>query len=120
MRPYANDSFFTAVDTRKALMATVPEIGTSLLALSIVPATHCSHPDALTRSVIHHQPPLMPHARMLHHLRTIVGLFPRDEYGLTVIHYYDSAIQLARQSGPQPTPDEFRLGMDAVAAIKRM
>jgi hypothetical protein len=74
----------------------------------------------MTRSVIRHQPPLMPHARMLHHLRTIVALFPRDEYGLTVVHYYDSAIQLARFSVPEPTEDEFRMGMDAAAAIKRL
>jgi hypothetical protein len=62
----------------------------------------------------------MPHTRMLHHLRTIVALFPRDQYGLTVVHYYDSAIQIARLSDAEPTPEEFRMGMEAVAAMRRL
>lgn len=57
---------------------------------------------------------------MLHHLRTIVRLFTRDELGLTVVHYYDSAIQLARFSTKEPTEDEFRMGMDAAQAIKKL
>jgi hypothetical protein len=80
----------------------------------------CHTLDSLTRLVIQHQPPLMPHVRMLHHFRTIVALFPRDEYGLTVVHYYDSAIQLARFSTSELTDDEFRMGMDAAAAITRL
>lgn len=62
----------------------------------------------------------MPQARMIHHLRTIVGLFNRDEYGLTAVHYYDSAIQLARYSSIEPTADEFKMGMDAADAIKQL
>jgi hypothetical protein len=57
---------------------------------------------------------------MLHHLRTVLALFSRDALGLTVVHYYDSAIQLARVAAKEPTEDEFRLGMDAAVAIKRV
>jgi hypothetical protein len=57
---------------------------------------------------------------MLWHLRTVLALFPRDSLGLTVVHYYDSAIQLARYSTIEPTEEEFRLGMDAALAVKKV
>jgi hypothetical protein len=62
----------------------------------------------------------MPHDRVVHHLRTIISLFPRDELGLTVVHYYDSAIQLARFATTDISEDEFRMGMDAADAIVKL
>lgn len=56
---------------------------------------------------------------MIHHFRFIVPLLLPDEMGLTAIAYYDSAIQLARNSGVEPTEQEFEAGMDAAAEIKR-
>jgi hypothetical protein len=36
------------------------------------------------------------------------------------VHYYDSAIQLARFSAREPSEEEFRMGMDAAMAIQRL
>jgi hypothetical protein len=62
----------------------------------------------------------MPHDRIVHHLRTVISLFPRDELGLTVVHYYDSAIQLARFAVADISQDEYTMGMDAAIAIKKL
>lgn len=116
-----SESTLAGVNFRRALLDTIPEIGEPAVPRIIIPGTlTCVVADVMTRGVIRHQPLLMPHDRMLHHLRTIVKLFTRDEFGLTVVHYYDSAIQLARLSTKEPTEDEFRMGMDAAQAIKRL
>ncbi|KAJ7597225.1 hypothetical protein C8J56DRAFT_312542 [Mycena floridula] len=74
--------------------------------------------DTLARLVIPTHPTLKPHARMLHHFRFIVPLLTSDEDELTPLHFYDSAIQLARNSHRQPTEQEFEAGMDAADEIK--
>ncbi|KAH9937620.1 uncharacterized protein B0H18DRAFT_971462 [Fomitopsis serialis] len=76
--------------------------------------------DALAHLIIPRHPALRPHARMLHHFRFILPLLPRDEDGLTPLHYYDSAIQLVRHASREPTEAEYVLGMDAAAEIKRI
>ena len=48
---------------------------------------------------------------MLHHFRFILPLLPVDEDGLTPLHYYDSAIQLARYSNAELSEHEFEMGM---------
>lgn len=62
---------------------------------------------------------LRPHARMLHHFRFILPLLPRDDDGLTPLHYYDSAIQLVRHASREPTESEFILGMSAANGVMR-
>lgn len=76
--------------------------------------------DARTRLVIPSHPNLKPHARMLHHFRFLLPLLPKDEDGLSELHYYDSAIQLARTVDREPTEEEYQRGMDAVASILQM
>ncbi|CCM00951.1 uncharacterized protein FIBRA_02998 [Fibroporia radiculosa] len=76
--------------------------------------------DELAHLVIPRHPALRPHARMLHHFRFILPLLTRDESGLTPLHYYDSAIQLARHASREPTEAEFAVGMDAANEIKRI
>ena len=76
--------------------------------------------DALAHLIIPRHPALRPHARMLHHFRFILPLLPRDEDGLTPLHYYDSAVQLARHASREPTESEFIVGMNAAAEIRRM
>ncbi|KAI0963477.1 hypothetical protein AcW1_000542 [Taiwanofungus camphoratus] len=76
--------------------------------------------DALVHLIIPRHPLLRPHARMLHHFRFILPLLPRGEDGLSPLHYYDSAIQLARHASREPTEREFNIGMDAAAEIKRV
>ncbi|KAF8140089.1 hypothetical protein EV363DRAFT_1393010 [Boletus edulis] len=67
--------------------------------------------DARAHLVIPNLPPLKPHCRMIHHFRF---------EGLTPLHYYDSAIQLARTSTGEPTEDEFTLGLRAADEIRRI
>ncbi|EEB91324.1 hypothetical protein MPER_10332 [Moniliophthora perniciosa FA553] len=43
-----------------------------------------------------------------------------DEDELTPLHYYDSAIQLARIAHREPTEREFELGMEMAEAIKQI
>lgn len=65
-------------------------------------------------------PPLRPNDRMSHHYRFIAPLIPTDDEGLSPLHYYDSAIQLARQADREPTEREFEVGIAAADEIKRM
>jgi hypothetical protein len=76
--------------------------------------------DELAHKVIPHHPKLRPYVRMLHHFRFIVPLLGKDEDGLTAVHYYDSGIQLARNSSEEPTEGEYARCMAAAHEIKRM
>ncbi|KAI6031895.1 hypothetical protein BKA83DRAFT_590200 [Pisolithus microcarpus] len=76
--------------------------------------------DAKAHLVIPSHPRLKPHARMLHHFRFILPLLPKDGDGLTPLHYYDSAIQLARTSHGEPTEEEFLIGMLAANQIGKI
>ncbi|OAX44796.1 hypothetical protein K503DRAFT_764689 [Rhizopogon vinicolor AM-OR11-026] len=73
--------------------------------------------DARARVVIPSHPNLKPHARMLHHFRFLLPLMPMDEEGLSELHYYDSAIQLARTADREPTEEEYQRGMGAANSI---
>jgi len=57
---------------------------------------------------------------MSHHYRFIAPLIPTDDEGLSPLHYYDSAIQLARQADREPTEREFEVGIAAADEIKRI
>ncbi|KAI0639330.1 hypothetical protein C8Q77DRAFT_53763 [Trametes polyzona] len=74
--------------------------------------------DRLAHLVIPRHPPLRPHARMMHHFRFILPLLSKDEDGLTPLHYYDSAIQLARHATREPTEQEFIIGIRAARDIE--
>jgi len=63
---------------------------------------------------------MKPHARMIHHFRFILPLLPLDEDGLSLLHYYDSAIQLVRNSSREPNDREFEVGMGTADEIKRI
>ena len=54
---------------------------------------------------------------MLHHFRFILPLLPRDKDGLTPLHYFDSAIQIARNASQLLTEEEFELGIEAAKNI---
>jgi hypothetical protein len=56
---------------------------------------------------------------MLHHFRFIQPLLTSGDDGLSSLHYYDSAIQLARTSRRELTEDEFELGMEAAEDISK-
>jgi hypothetical protein len=56
---------------------------------------------------------------MLHHFRFLNPLLPKDEDGITHLHYYDSAIQLARNSARELTEEEFEIGMNAANQIEK-
>jgi len=75
------------------------------------------HIDELAHKVIPSHPSLKPHARMLHHFRFILPLLPRDKDGLTPLHYYDSAIQIARNASQPLAEREFELGIEAAKNI---
>ena len=76
--------------------------------------------DAQARLLIPNLPALRPNDRMLHHYRFIAPLVPTDDEGLSPLHYYDSAIQLARQADREPTEREFEVGVAAADEIKKM
>ncbi|KAF9015339.1 hypothetical protein BDQ17DRAFT_1340877 [Cyathus striatus] len=92
---------YSGVRFRRALLDTVPNL------------------DALAHIVIPLHPKLKPHARMLHHFRFILPLLPKDEDGLTPLHYYDSAVQLARNCAREMTEEEFETGMSSAKDIER-
>jgi len=75
--------------------------------------------DTLAHIVIPLHPKLKPHSRMLHHFRYLTPLLPKDEDGMTDLHYYDSAIQLARNSARELTEGEFEIGMNAASRIEK-
>ena len=102
---------------RRALLDTIADIGGFYVVILRLILTD---EDAKAHLVIPSHPPLKPHARMLHHFRFILPLLPKDEDGLTPLHYYDSAIQLARTSNREPTEGEFLIGLQAANEIKRM
>lgn len=79
-----------------------------------------SFPDAQARLLIPNLPSLRPNDRMLHHYRFIAPLLPTDDEGRSPLHYYDSAIQLARQADREPTEREFEVGIAAADEIKKM
>jgi len=56
---------------------------------------------------------------MLHHFRFLNPLLPKDEDGMSPLHYYDSAIQLARHSARELTEEEFEIGMNAAYQIEK-
>lgn len=76
--------------------------------------------DKLAHNVIPHHPELRPHVRLLHHFRFIIPLLPKDEDGLTPLHYYDSGIQLARNSSREPAEVVYVRCMAAAHEIKKM
>jgi len=76
--------------------------------------------DAQARLLIPNLPPLRPNDRMLHHYRFITPLMPTDDEGRSPLHYYDSAIQLARQADREPTEREFEVGIAAADEIKKI
>jgi len=47
-------------------------------------------------------------------------LLEKDDDDLTALHYYDSAIQLARVSSRPPTETEYEMGMEAAGQIQEM
>lgn len=76
-------------------------------------------PDKVAHMVLPRHPTLRPHARMLHHFRFLIPLLPRDQDGLSPLHYYDSVIQLVRHASREPTEQEFALGMEAASQIQK-
>ncbi|KAG6850820.1 hypothetical protein H0H93_008123 [Arthromyces matolae] len=75
-------------------------------------------PDELVHIVIPTHPMATPHARMLHRFRFIIPLLPVDEDGLTPLHYYDAAIQLARNGDSRAIGEqEFDGGLAAAETI---
>lgn len=78
-----------------------------------------SHIDVLAHLVIPLHPKLKPHARMLHHFRFLLPLLKKDVDGMTLLHYYDSAIQLARNSAAELTEEEFEVSMSAAHEIEK-
>ena len=76
--------------------------------------------DAQARLLIPSLPPLRPNDRISHHYRFIAPLMPKDDEGRSPLHYYDSAVQLARQAEREPTEREFEVGITAADEIKKM
>jgi len=76
--------------------------------------------DAQARLLIPSLPPLRPNDRMSHHYRFIAPLLPTDDEGRSPLHYYDSALQLARQADREPTEREFEVGIAAADEIKKI
>ena len=48
---------------------------------------------------------------MLLHFRFLIPLLPIDEDGLTPLHYYDSAIQVARNAERELGEEEYEVGV---------
>jgi len=92
---------YSGIRFRTALLDTIPRI------------------DSLAHIVIPLHPNLKPHSRMLHHFRFLNPLLPKDEDGMTPLHYYDSAIQLARNSARELTEEEFEIGINAADLIEK-
>ncbi|KAI0001979.1 hypothetical protein BJV77DRAFT_938483 [Russula vinacea] len=76
--------------------------------------------DAQARLLIPSLPPLRRNDRISHHYRFIAPLMPTDDEGRSPLHYYDSAIQLARQADREPTEREFEVGIAAADEIKKI
>lgn len=127
-------TLYEGTQYRRSLLDTILVIGEQRVS-KLVPAGILSHLfspfrcglpwagpylDKLAHQVIPRHPELRPHARMLHHFRFILPLLPKDEDGLTPLHYYDSGIQLARNSGEEPTEVEYIRCMAAAREIKGM
>ena len=89
-----------------------------LSSLRKIPSILCIS-DKLAHTVIPLHPTLKPHARMLHHFRFLNPLLPIDEDGMSPLHYYDSAIQLARNSARALSEEEFETGMNAAQQIRK-
>ncbi|ETW87441.1 hypothetical protein HETIRDRAFT_307361 [Heterobasidion irregulare TC 32-1] len=56
-------------------------------------------------------------------LDTVLGLaplIPKDEDGLSPLHYCDSAVQMARYAAREPTQREFEIGINAALQIKKI
>jgi len=94
-------SQYEGIQFRRSLLDTIPVI------------------DKLAHKVIPHHPQMRPHLRMLHHFRFIIPLLSKDEDGLTPLHYYDSGIQLARNSSDEPIEAEYVRCMAAAHEIKK-
>jgi len=92
---------YEGIQFRRSLLDTVPII------------------DKLAHQVIPRLPALRPHVRMLPPFRFILPLLAKDDDGLTPLHYYDSGIQMARNSGEEPTEVEYVRCMAAAHEIKR-
>ncbi|KAF9535847.1 hypothetical protein CPB83DRAFT_842445 [Crepidotus variabilis] len=90
---------YSGIRFKRALLDTIPQI------------------DKLAHIIIPLHPALKPHARMIHHFRFIAPLLPKDEDGMTPLHYYDSAIQLVRNSSREVGEREFEVGMLAAERI---
>lgn len=104
---------------RTTLLHTVREIGTRRSPDAQAIPTNIV-PDELAHEVIPRHPTLRPHSRMLHHFRFILPLLPRDEDGLTSLHYYDSAVQLVRHASREPSEAEYILGITAANDLKKV
>jgi hypothetical protein len=106
---------------RRALLDTISHIGK--FKTYVTPPLFCIHfmfpLDVLAHLVIPLHPKLKPHARMLHHFRFLLPLLKKDEDGMTPLHYYDSAIQLARNSAAELTEEEFEVSMSAAHEIEK-
>jgi len=74
--------------------------------------------DNLAQIIIPTHPPARPHARMLHRFRFILPLLPGDEDGLTPLHYYDAAVQVARNGDRELTEQEYEIGIRAAREIE--
>jgi hypothetical protein len=111
---------YDGIRFRRVLLDTVKEIGQYEGLCKISLASNLSIPvDTLAHLIVPSHPILKPHTRIVHHFRFIVSLLPTDEDGISFLHYYDSAIQLARTSWREPTEKEFEVGMEAANKIKR-
>ena len=113
---------YSGIRFRRALLDTIPHIGMAIFKYKYKTSHKISIfciSDRLAHVVIPLHPSLKPHARMLHHFRFLKPLLPIDEDGMSPLHYYDSAIQLARNSARSLTEEEFETGMNAVQQIEK-
>jgi len=109
---------YSGVRFRRTLLDTITKIGPYISFFG----TTCwryIETDGLAHSVIPSHPPSKPHARMLHRFRFILPLLSVDEDGLTSLHYYDSAVQIARNGNTELSEQEFAVGMRAVRDIEQ-
>lgn len=54
---------------------------------------------------------------MLHHFRFLKPLLARDVDGMSALHYFDAAVQVARNAAREMTEAEFAEGMAAAEQI---